>query len=442
MEKLEFVTCFPGVVDEIAKNRGVIRRNRMKQIDGAGVEGFGDFREGFIGPHLVVGVPILIGIAPKYRFVAEFLGLGKGLVGKFSCRRTEEGHGILKIVEHNGVSPILENIGAQPGFAYGKTSGGFTAFQILIGFAGRGKITSRPFPAEMQNRPPDELESPGSYFLKAYGFRADCQHRKTGRGRCFLRKTERKERQLVTYKLYLIRHGMTKANLEGRFIGRTDLPLCPEGIRELETMREEFEYPDVQKVYSSPMARCVETAEILYPNRLLQRVDALCEYDFGVFEGQLAKDLAGTEMFVRWNESGMSAAPEGAETITEFAERVAAGFQEILDDMMKNQITTAAAVLHGGVILNHPKRDPMMWMTSCGTGFTALINAQLWQRDGVFEVYSPIPFEKEPDYGSVDWDEEDDEQFFQDYPKEFVMLDVAEEEETEKKGTTPDTVVY
>ena len=128
---------------------------------------------------------------------------------------------------------------------------------------------------------------------------------------------------MVTYKLYLIRHGMTKGNLEGRFVGRTDLPLCEEGIAELKKLQEEYEYPDVQKVYSSPMARCVETADILYPNRLLQRVDNLREYDFGVFEGQLAKDLAGTEMFVRWNESGMSAAPEGAESITDFAQRVA-----------------------------------------------------------------------------------------------------------------------
>lgn len=253
---------------------------------------------------------------------------------------------------------------------------------------------------------------------------------------------------MVTYKLYLIRHGMTKGNLEGRFVGRTDLPLCEEGIAELKKLQEEYEYPDVQKVYSSPMARCVETADILYPNRLLQRVDNLREYDFGVFEGQLAKDLAGTEMFVRWNESGMSAAPEGAESITDFAQRVALGFQEILDDMMQHKITTAAAVLHGGVILNllsvfaYPKRDPMLWMTPCGTGFTALINTQLWQRDGVFEVFSPIPFEGEPDESDIDWGEEDDDAFFRNYPKDFAMVDVPENGGDKEKGTTPETVVY
>lgn len=80
-------------------------------------------------------------------------------------------------------------------------------------------------------------------------------------------------------------------------------------------------------------------------------------------------------------------------------------------------------------------------MTPCGTGFTALINAQLWQRDGVFEVFSPIPFEREPSVGDIDWDQEDDDKFFQDYPKEFVMMDVPDQEKGEK-GTTPDTVVY
>ncbi len=252
---------------------------------------------------------------------------------------------------------------------------------------------------------------------------------------------------MITYKLYLIRHGMTKGNVEGRFVGRSDLPLCPEGIHQLHKLKEDYDYPDVQKVYSSPMLRCVQSAEILYPNRLLQRIDRLREYDFGVFEGQQAKDLAGTEMFLRWNQSGMSAPPEGAESITSFAERVAAGLQEILDDMMKNNITSAAAILHGGVILNllsvfaYPKRDPMMWMTPCGTGFTALINAQLWQRDGVFEVYSPIPFEKEPSVGNINWDESDDEKFFHDLPKDFSMVDVPEQEDPEK-GTTPQTVVY
>ena len=60
----------------------------------------------------------------------------------------------------------------------------------------------------------------------------------------------------------LIRHGKTRGNLEGRYVGcRTDEPLSPEGIEEL----KQRSYPRAEWVYVSPMSRCIETAEILYP---------------------------------------------------------------------------------------------------------------------------------------------------------------------------------
>ena len=34
---------------------------------------------------------------------------------------------------------------------------------------------------------------------------------------------------MKNYRLYLIRHGITSGNLEGKYIGTTDLPLCEEG---------------------------------------------------------------------------------------------------------------------------------------------------------------------------------------------------------------------
>ena len=34
---------------------------------------------------------------------------------------------------------------------------------------------------------------------------------------------------MVTYKLHFIRHGMTDGNRTGRYVGRTDVPLCQEG---------------------------------------------------------------------------------------------------------------------------------------------------------------------------------------------------------------------
>ena len=63
-------------------------------------------------------------------------------------------------------------------------------------------------------------------------------------------------------KWVLIRHGKTQGNLEHRYIGsQTDESLCPQGISEL----KEMHYPPVQRVFVSPMKRCLETAALLYP---------------------------------------------------------------------------------------------------------------------------------------------------------------------------------
>ena len=55
---------------------------------------------------------------------------------------------------------------------------------------------------------------------------------------------------MVTYKLHLIRHGMTEGNRTGRYVGRMDLPVCLEGRQQLEEMKKKYDYPYVQEVNS------------------------------------------------------------------------------------------------------------------------------------------------------------------------------------------------
>ena len=156
------------------------------------------------------------------------------------------------------------------------------------------------------------------------------------------------------------------------------------------------------------------------------------EFSFVVFEGQRAEDLKDTEMFLQWQQSGMKAAPDGGESITAFAGRVAAGFEEVVEDMMKNKITAAALIIPGGVMMNllaafgYPKRDPLLWSPQEGTGYTALLNTQLWQRDKVFEVYSQVPLAKEPWDNGWGEEEEDDQAFFQSLPKSYAAWDLPQ----------------
>lgn len=86
------------------------------------------------------------------------------------------------------------------------------------------------------------------------------------------------------YRISVIRHGRTAANDKGIYIGRTDFPLSDKGAAELAGKMDEFRYPNVARVYSSPLRRCTETAEILFPDVQIQTVDNLIEMDFGTFE--------------------------------------------------------------------------------------------------------------------------------------------------------------
>ena len=62
---------------------------------------------------------------------------------------------------------------------------------------------------------------------------------------------------MKNYRLYLIRHGITSGNLEGKYIGTTDLPLCEEGEDAISSLAALDVYPKVQNclLYTSPSPR-------------------------------------------------------------------------------------------------------------------------------------------------------------------------------------------
>ena len=109
-------------------------------------------------------------------------------------------------------------------------------------------------------------------------------------------------------KIWLIRHGMTEGNRHQRYIGVTDEALCPEGAELLNN----FSYPAVQTVFVSPLRRCRETAEILFPGQKVRIIDQLAECDFGEFENKNYKELSGDPRYQAWIDSnGMMAFPGG-----------------------------------------------------------------------------------------------------------------------------------
>ena len=100
-----------------------------------------------------------------------------------------------------------------------------------------------------------------------------------------------------TYKIYLLRHGLTEANDNGRYIGRTDLPLSPSGFAHLLDMKQTYVYPEAAHFYTSPLLRCQQTLSVLYPGCQPRVIPGLAECDFGEWEGRAVSELKYDEAF-------------------------------------------------------------------------------------------------------------------------------------------------
>lgn len=194
------------------------------------------------------------------------------------------------------------------------------------------------------------------------------------------------------YYLYLIRHGLTQGNLDGKYIGQTDLSLCPEGAKTIRELAAADIYPEVGKVYSSPLARCLETAEIIYPEHKLMVIDEISEMNFGEFEGKTQQQLQDLREYTDWLRGGAEACPPNGEKFGSFSLRCIEGLDIIFSDMMSRGVSRAACITHGGVITNLlsgyglPKGRPADFMCGPGEGFEIILSTFLWQKGPTFEI--------------------------------------------------------
>ena len=90
--------------------------------------------------------------------------------------------------------------------------------------------------------------------------------------------------------IYVVRHGQTNMNKEGRLQGRKGLPLNAEGIRQAEELRGKLEQTTFDYVFSSPQERAIQTAEIATGKTCIidTRLDV---YDLGEADGMLKSEV-------------------------------------------------------------------------------------------------------------------------------------------------------
>lgn len=146
-------------------------------------------------------------------------------------------------------------------------------------------------------------------------------------------------------KICLIRHAKTAGNLEKRYIGTTDEPLCDAGIAELRTRS----YPDCDVVFSSSLRRCFETAKIIFPDKKIVLHNAFNEINFGDFEGKNFEELEDNFHYQKWLKNGGNIAFPNGEEPADFKKRCVAEFEKIVREY--NGFSKLGFILHGGTIM-------------------------------------------------------------------------------------------
>ena len=220
--------------------------------------------------------------------------------------------------------------------------------------------------------------------------------------------------------IYLIRHGRTQGNMEKRYVGSTDEPLCEIGIREINERREmllrSFSISDGQhigggertgckdvrlpgSVYVSPMLRCRQTAKLLFPDADQKVVADLREMDFGEFEYKNYEELSGDARYQAFIDSGGKLDFPEAESQKQFRERVRNAFAHCVirgckwhvvgdEDSKSDEHRDALVfVIHGGAIMAimeayaRPHKDYFDWQVGAACGYQCRIG---YEKDGFY----------------------------------------------------------
>jgi alpha-ribazole phosphatase len=194
--------------------------------------------------------------------------------------------------------------------------------------------------------------------------------------------------------ILLIRHGKTAGNVQGRYVGRTDEPLLASSKEELQQSESKKFQP--QLIYCSPMLRCQQTAQILFPGQQLCVWEGLEETDFGEFEYKNYEELNGNPAYQAWIDSGGMLAFPGGESGAAFRKRSCEAFSACVRDALEKGAQRIAVVAHGGTIMSvmeayvKPKADFYSWQVKNGCGYqTKLVENKeenTWYLENLFQV--------------------------------------------------------
>nr|WP_290665539.1 histidine phosphatase family protein [Ardenticatena sp.] len=133
--------------------------------------------------------------------------------------------------------------------------------------------------------------------------------------------------------IYMVRHGETDWNAEGRYQGQEDPPLNRRGREQARATAEKLAQEGITAIYSSDLKRAAETAHALaeHCNLPVHLDPRLREINQGVWQGVLVDDIRAQwpERFHRWQTAPWETSPPGGETLHDVETRILAALADI-----------------------------------------------------------------------------------------------------------------
>jgi broad specificity phosphatase PhoE len=151
-------------------------------------------------------------------------------------------------------------------------------------------------------------------------------------------------------RLYLVRHGETEWNAQGRLQGHVDVALSEKGQRQAEAVARRLDGVCFQAAYSSDLSRTAETARIMLAQQqevTLTATPQLRERHYGVFEGLTVAERQARypDMFTASLSNDLDFAPTDGETMSQVGVRMAAFVAELRERHLEETVLIAG---HGG----------------------------------------------------------------------------------------------
>lgn len=145
--------------------------------------------------------------------------------------------------------------------------------------------------------------------------------------------------------IYVVRHGQTDWNVEGKTQGSIDTALNETGITQAKNIRNELLNTKIDVVLCSPRSRCKSTAEIICKGRNIPivEVEDLRERGFGEFEGKQKNIDYDWIEFWSWEQNRQY---KQAENVRDFLERVSNTIEKIKKEYGGKNVLI---VTHAGV---------------------------------------------------------------------------------------------